>query len=156
MESALGQGTTFKVYLPIHEESVAPLKSADDVCKGKGERILLVDDEEMLIQLGTRMLRSLGYEVISCLGSEEALKLFGANPNHFDLVLTDQTMPKMKGTQLAQEIKKIRPDIPIILNTGFDERLQEDQLHEAGISEMMMKPYTIHDLSYVISKYCQT
>ena len=101
------------------------------------------------------MLNSLGYEVTTCLGSMMALEVFHANPNGFDLILTDQTMPKMKGTQLAQEIRKIHPTIPIILNTGYDEHLRPDQLEEMGICDLLMKPFVLHELAHTIAKHCK-
>jgi PAS domain S-box-containing protein len=152
MESQFDQGTTFRVYLPIHESEASPLESAENAPKGHGERILLVDDEVMLIKLATRMLTSLGYEVTPCLSSEDALETFRQNPDAFDLVLTDQTMPKMKGTQLAKEIIKIRPGMTILLNTGYDERLDASQLEAVGICDLLMKPYTIQELAQALAR----
>lgn len=153
MESRVGQGTAFRIFLPTVEFSVDEPQDLSVAPRGQGERILLVDDEEVLIQAGSRILKSLGYEAIPCRDGLEALFLFRTDPSQIDLVLTDQTMPKLKGIELAKEIKALRSDIPILLCTGYDERLTPHQLSEAGICELLMKPFTAQELSVTLRKY---
>jgi len=104
------------------------------------ERILFIDDEQILIELGHQMLGRLGYEVVTKQSSIEALELFRAEPDRFDLVITDMTMPHMTGDKLAQEFMKIRPDIPIILCTGHSRLVSEKKAKEIGIKAFVMKP----------------
>ena len=150
--SELGVGTIFNVYLPAitaepyEEEVQIPL------VLGKGERILFVDDEAMLVDVARQTLRRLGYNVKAHAGSEEALEAFQANPTDFDLVMTDFNMPKMNGVQLASEIRKVRPEIPIIVCSGFSERINEANIAEFGIDAFLMKPLYDFELSDAIHK----
>jgi CheY-like chemotaxis protein len=116
------------------------------------ERILFVDDEPQLTEMGEEMLKYLGYEITSQNSSTKALELFRANPDHFDMVITDMTMPKMTGEDLAREMMKIRPDIPIILCTGYSEKINEEKAGAMGISKLIMKPFTVEDLAKIIRK----
>ncbi|BCS54446.1 ATP-binding protein [Geobacter sp. SVR] len=121
VESEPGRGATFCVYLPRIEAAGRPRGDLRPVQAEHGsERILLVDDEEDLVFAGQRMLRQLGYNVVARSDPRQALQLFRAQPDSFDIVITDQTMPRMNGTELAREISLIRPDIPIVLCTGYD------------------------------------
>ncbi|MGO9375756.1 MAG: ATP-binding protein [Syntrophobacteraceae bacterium] len=142
-----GEGTTFNVYLP-KIESVAALKCEIDTLIPKGnERIIFVDDEEVLADLGQQMLEHLGYSVLRKTSSVEALELFMAQPEHFDLVVTDYTMPQMTGADLAKEVMRIRPDIPVILCTGFTERITEEKAKDMGIRAFLMKPLSLRDVA---------
>jgi PAS domain S-box-containing protein len=156
VESEPGQGTTFHVYLPRMESSKGTAdKMAASPYKGiptGHERILFVDDEEALVDIGRQMLEHLGYELITRTSSIEALELFKAEPDGFDLVITDMTMPNMTGDKLARAMMKIRPDIPIILCTGFSERITEKNAGEIGIKELAMKPLVMRDLAEAIRK----
>ena len=116
------------------------------VSKGKG-RVLFVDDEQTLVELVQQILEYLGYEVIARTSAREALELFRSQPDRFDLVITDYTMPHMTGVALAREILNIRPDEPIILCTGFNEMITEKNARSMGIREFIMKPVTINELS---------
>jgi len=141
VESEIGKETEFNVYLPLimktgDERTVEP---AVDIPMGKG-RILLVDDEEMLVQLGIEMLSRLGYEVVGRTSSLEALEHFRSRPDLFDLVITDMTMPNMTGSELTQELIRIRPDIPVILCTGFSEAITPDMAEAIGAKDFIMKP----------------
>lgn len=155
LQSKPGEGSVFTVYLPVSMKASTLVTPQSTLITGHGERILLVDDEETLLWLGKRMLETLGYSVISIKSSLEALETFRENPANFDLVLTDQTMPKMKGIQLACELISIRPDIPILLYTGYDEQLQSGQAAEAGIRELLMKPIKADELSSAIARALQ-
>jgi PAS domain S-box-containing protein len=147
-----GVGTTFNVFFPrietrIEEEIAVPLP----LPTGK-ERILFVDDEEMLVTVAQQLLTRMGYEVTAITSSTDALHLFKDQPDRFDLVITDQTMPKMTGTQLAKELLAIRPDLPIILSTGFSEMITPDRAKAAGIREFVLKPVTQRDLAECIRR----
>ncbi len=122
-----------------------------DVGKGRG-RVLFVDDEEALVLLSGQLLSRLGYDVVTRTSSLEALEAFRANPDRFDLVITDQTMPQMTGIELAQEMLRIRPDIPIILCTGFSEAVTPEKAKSIGIREYLMKPLVMRQMADAITK----
>ncbi len=137
------KGTTFTIYLPlldIHEEPEG--KKKEIIPTGMG-RILFVDDEESIASIGKEMLTSLGYDVDVRFSSLDALYAFRANPNRFDLVITDMTMPNMTGVDLAHEMLKIRSEMPIILTTGFSELINEKKANEMGIRKLIMKPVSL-------------
>jgi len=123
----------------METERKPEVESAVRIIGGK-ECILFVDDEEALVQLGKGMLSGLGYEVIGRTSSTEALELFRARPNRFGLVITDMTMPNMTGVELAQELMRIRPDIPVILCTGFSETITPEKAKAIGFKDFIMKP----------------
>lgn len=114
---------------------------------GGTEQILLVDDEQSIIFMEKQMLERLGYSVVSRTSSVEALEAFRTNPDKFNMVITDMSMPNMSGDQLAAELIKIRPDIPIVLCTGFSERMPEERAAALGIKGFLMKPIIKRDLS---------
>jgi len=144
------RGTVFHVYLPALE-SVEPAEpEPPPTLPGGSERILLVDDEEVLVRAVKKMLETLGYRVTAVTDSREALEIFGGQPDAFDLVITDYTMPKMIGTELAREIRKICPTIPIILSTGFSESLDKEGAAAAGISALIMKPVSLKGIAELI------
>ena len=151
--SEMGKGTTFHVYLPIideaeeaeKEESKGPLPTGS-------ERILFIDDEDVLVEIGSQMLEQLGYEVVTKKSSIEALELFRAEPDRFDLVITDMTMPHMTGDKLARELMKIRPDIPVILCTGHSRLVSEAKAKEIGIRAFVMKPLVMRNLAETVRK----
>ncbi|MBW2168987.1 MAG: response regulator, partial [Deltaproteobacteria bacterium] len=149
-----GKGTTFHVYLPRIKEAkeMAEDESRPGVIPTGHERVLFVDDEPALVEIGKQMLERLGYEVTTRTSSIEALELFKAKPDRFDLVITDMTMPHMTGERLARELMKIRPDIPIILCTGFSERISEEKAKGMGIKAFVMKPLVMRDLANTVRK----
>lgn len=146
------QGTTFHVFLTRTQGQVASEIQAAEALPGGNERVLFVDDEHVLVDLGAEMLESLGYRIIGKTSSIEALETFRDQPEAFDLVITDMTMPDMRGTELAQELMAARPDIPIILCTGFSELIDCDGAQEMGIRALVMKPYVISNLAKTIRK----
>ncbi len=148
VNSVLDHGTTFDVYLPaIMDPSQLPIATAvPSLPKGEGH-ILLVDDDEMVINVEKVLLEDLGYQVTAATNGQEALEIFSTNPTQFDLVLTDMTMPKMTGDQLARELIGISPQVPILLTTGFNETRNEDQLKNIGIRALLMKPIEQRELA---------
>ncbi|MEW6238174.1 MAG: PocR ligand-binding domain-containing protein [Candidatus Omnitrophota bacterium] len=152
LDSVLGQGTTFYVYLPVCNDAEKKQKENTSLQMGNGEWILFSDDEEYLRDLGRKMLETLGYRSVVCADGKEALEAFLLDPMKFALVMTDQTMPRMTGMQLAQEILHRRPDIPILLYTGYDERVTSESAAAAGIRDVEMKPVSIEHLSIVLAK----
>jgi CheY-like chemotaxis protein len=122
--------------------------------RGRG-RILFVDDEESLVRLGREMLVPLGYDVLTHTSSQEALEAFRAVPERFDLVITDQTMPYMTGEMLAQEIRRIRADIPIILCTGFSHTIDAEKAKGFGIDAFLMKPIEVREWALTIQSVLQ-
>lgn len=149
-----GKGSTFQVYFPRIDRAkgVEATQRAEPFPMGKQECILFVDDEQPLADMGKQMLEHLGYRVAVRMSSIEALKLFQAQPKRFDLVITDMTMPNMTGDKLSRELMGIRPDIPIILCTGFSERITAEKVQELGIREFAMKPLLMSDLAKTIRR----
>ncbi len=148
--SERGEGSTFDIYLPRVESQAATDAEPGPVgfcCSG---RVLLVDDEETLIHLGKQMLEKFGFQVVAASGSMEALDAFRFAPESFDLVITDRTMPEMTGIELAREIKKTRPGLPIILCTGFSESINAEKARECGFSGFIMKPVSMVELAGAI------
>jgi PAS domain S-box-containing protein len=141
IDSTTGKGTDVHVYLPIMESTIKDKSVADiETLPGGTEKILLVDDEPPIIRVEQRILEKLGYHVSTRTSSTEALTTFQAAPADFDLVLTDMTMPNMTGIQLAEKIISIRPDIPIILCTGYSEKMGDEKTKSIGIKRFLMKP----------------
>jgi CheY-like chemotaxis protein len=151
-ESEPGKGSTFTVYFPqITGEHEAVALHDDEIPTGS-ERILFVDDEEALVEMGEDILAELGYEVTSRMNGREALALFRADPSRFDLVITDQTMPEMTGVDLAREILATRVDMPIVMCTGFSYVVDADKAKQAGIRAFAMKPLTKREIARTIRK----
>ncbi len=146
--SETGEGTAFHVYLPVIK-SQFETEEADTVApvpKGT-ERILLVDDEDPIVRMEKQMLERLGYDVTERTSSIEALEAFRATPDKFDLVITDTTMPNMTGIQLSQKLLEIRPDIPIIICTGFSTKIDDEKAKAAGIRGYVMKPVIMSEIA---------
>ncbi|MEA1933016.1 MAG: response regulator [Thermodesulfobacteriota bacterium] len=146
------KGTELHVYLPVikNQQKTGQINTRH-IEKGN-ERILVVDDQKMIIEIQQKMLKRLGYNVTALTSSLEALKTFQANPDNFDLIITDMTMPSMTGDQLAKKIMAIRTDIPIILCTGFSEKMSNEKAESLGIKDFLMKPVLLNDLSLTIRR----
>jgi CheY-like chemotaxis protein len=150
VESAVGVGTTFRVYLPrLPGSTPVGVESPGPIPHGSG-RILFVDDEEALVQVAQGMLSHLGYRVRASHRSLEALEWFRATPYDFDLVITDQTMPEMTGKALTHELRRLRPDIPIIVCTGFSYVMDEAKARDLGVDAFLHKPIVLKELALAI------
>jgi len=153
VSSQPGKGSSFKVYLPIIDDIEEEIQTDEPLIEINGkERILLIDDEQQIIDIERQILERLGYTVTSTTDSEEALEEFAAQPDYFDLVITDMTMPKITGDQLAQQMMDIRPQIPVILCTGFNEAISEEKALAMGIDKFVMKPVVKDELASTIRK----
>ena len=152
VQSTPGTGTLFEILFP----QTKPLGGEAAPSHGRiptgSERILFVDDEEALAELGQRMLFRLGYHTTIRTSSTEALKLFRSDPQAFDLVITDYTMPRMTGAALALELRKVRKDIPLILCSGYSEMISEEKAKEMGINAFVMKPISSRSIAEAIRK----
>ncbi len=152
VDSHLGQGTSFDIWIPLLknclDESIPDNDDTESI-RGSG-RILFVDDEEDLIEMAKEMLEGLGYEVTAIQNSVNALDMFRANPGQFDLVITDQTMPKMTGMAMAQQIIRIRPDMPVILCSGFSSSVNAEEIRNAGIRHFIVKPMVKNKIATII------
>ena len=147
-----GKGTTFNLFFPELDERAReqPTPERAQPLPGGKERILFVDDEEPLVDIGRQILEPLGYGVTCRTSSTQALELFRSGPDRFDLVITDQTMPRMTGVQLAREILMIRPDIPVILCTGFSSLVTPDTVQALGIRRLITKPLLVREMAEAV------
>jgi CheY-like chemotaxis protein len=150
VKSAPGGGAEFSVYLPRAEAAVPAAPAETLKIPGGNERILLVDDEEIIVHSVREMLERLGYRVSALAKSPEALKLFSEDPSRFDLVMTDQTMPSLTGEELGKAIKSIRPDIPIILCTGYGDLISHEEAWASGFQGFLTKPYSIREAAVAL------
>lgn len=152
LSSELGKGTEFVIYLP----RVTGIRQVD---KGTAEpyprgteRILFVDDEAMQVRAMTKLLEHLGYRAVGLTDPRQALEAFRRHPRAFDVLITDQTMPNMSGSELAREILKTRPDLPVIVCTGYSETLGEKEALAMGIKGFMLKPFSVRDIAEAIRR----
>ncbi len=154
VESEPGKGSLFTVYLPTTRETSEELPGRETGSPGNPEKrsILLVDDEAIILTSVSKVLKILGYEVTPAGSGQEALELFSENPDAYDLVITDQTMPQMTGVELAAEITGIRPGIPVVLCSGFSDAASEKRLGSTGIYELLPKPADMQELKNAIEK----
>ncbi len=145
------KGTVFNIFIPAVSRGVEEKQKAFDTSSaGKSEHILVVDDEEMLVNLLERILTNFGYRVTTTTSSIKALELYRQNPDNFDAVILDQTMPEMTGFILARELLAINPKAAIILCTGFSSSINEEKTKEAGISAFAVKPLSGEELSILL------
>lgn len=152
VDSTPGEGTTFTIYLPKHgADPLGSRKSDKKPVKGD-EHILFVDDEPEIIFMGKKMLENLGYKVSIKSDSLSALEEFKKDPNKYSLLVTDQSMPNITGTELATLMKEIRPGLKVIIITGFADNLSEKELTQSGISEVILKPLRLDDFSKTIRR----
>jgi len=147
-----GKGSVFKVYLPKVDTAVSAAPEVPAPIPRGNERILLVDDEDFNIKSVQNMLQHLGYQVTALMDSQEALRLFSENPSQFDLVITDQTMPFMTGEELGKEFMRMRPDIPVILCTGYSDLISSEKASALGFQEYIMKPFTVREGAEIVRR----
>jgi len=144
------KGTTFTIYFPTIEAKIKSPQENNQALLAGTESILLVDDEIAIVNMGKQVLQKYGYTVTTANQSIEALRIFKENPYNFDTVVTDMTMPKMRGDQLARKMIEIRPDIPIIICTGFSRHLSDGIIKVSGVQATIMKPFTSQDLCLAV------
>jgi PAS domain S-box-containing protein len=153
VQSEVGQGSAFDVFLPrAHEPEVNKEEETTFALPTGTERILFVDDEEVLVEIARNMLESLGYHVTVAKHPTDAWGLFLEDPSRFDLIITDQTMPDATGVTLAREMLRLREEMPIILCTGYSQTISADKAREAGIREFVMKPMVKKELAVTIRR----
>jgi CheY-like chemotaxis protein len=148
-----GQGTQFEIWLPIAGEAERPVAEAvGELPRGHGETVMIVDDERQLVALAKEMLAELGYDPVGFDSSRAALRAFRAEPQRFDLVLTDEAMPDLVGTELAHEIRQISPTLPIILMSGHGGAQLEQRTAAVGAQEVLRKPLQGRDLAESLAR----
>lgn len=150
VKSEEGVRTTFEIYFPIIEETIADDTSETETMPKGMENILVIDDDTALLRLEKRILERCGYKVTTAISSLEALEFYKAQPADFDLIISDQAMPKLSGANLAKEIITIRPDAKVILVTGYSSAISASQAKEMGIKEYIMKPIAPHEFSRIV------
>lgn len=155
VDSIVGKGTKFQVLLPVSDAA----QKDDFLIKDKAEleyvgigRVLLVDDDEAILSLGKKILERIGYTVDAYTSSRTALSYFKSSPATYDIVITDMTMPKMDGDELTREIKRVSPDLPVIICTGFSEAMTPERAQEIGASKLLLKPISKADLTRALKE----
>ncbi len=150
--STEGKGTTFTIYFPkyVRKDKKTDMPSRQPTVKG--QKILFIDDEETLVELGKSMLEKLGYSAVATQSGLKALEIIKKDPLAFDIVITDMTMPDIQGCRLARKIKEIRPDMPVILSTGFSNIANSEDASPQGIDAVMSKPFNMNSLAHTINK----
>jgi CheY-like chemotaxis protein len=152
----LGTGTTFTIWLPTAGQMPGLLpEHARELPRGNGETVMIVDDERALVALAEETLAELGYEPVGFDSSIAALQAFRAEPQRFDLVLTDETMPDVTGTELAREFRRLRPEISIILASGYSGTQLNEGAQAAGIIDVLRKPLVRRDIAESVARALQ-
>jgi CheY-like chemotaxis protein len=153
----VGVGTRFEIWLPVAGETAMPaVEASGTLPQGSGETVMIVDDERPLVALAEEIIAGLGYEPVGFVSSSAALQAFRGAPDRFDLVLTDESMPDLLGTELAQAIRRLRPDIPIILMTGYGGTQLANRAADVGLSEVLRKPLHRRDLADSLARVLAT
>jgi PAS domain S-box-containing protein len=152
VESYPGKGSTFDVFLPYASEPAKQEEREEDLIPHGKERILLVDDEPLVVEITSGILRNLGYDVTTAENGVQALEIFLNEPDRFDLVITDQTMPGVTGMDVAKRMLQEKEDVPIILFTGYSEVVSAEKAKAAGIREFVMKPVAKRDIARAIRR----
>jgi PAS domain S-box-containing protein len=152
VESELGKGSAFHLYLPLLEQTMEQKTPESAPLPRGSERILFVDDEPDIITMINQMLSQLGYQTTLCDRSSDALEMFREDPGRFDMLITDQIMPGMTGLELTRELRRIRPDLPVILCTGYSKTVSEEDVADAGVRDMLMKPIALRHLAESIRR----
>jgi PAS domain S-box-containing protein len=153
VQSEIDRGSRFSLLLPTYDEAPPPRRAARSAARRPSQgRVLLIDDDRAVLSVCRELLELLGYEVTPASDPETALELFAGTPGAFDAVVTDQTMPKLTGVELAQALVRLRPNIPIVMTTGFAEAEVVDRGQNSPIAEVVSKPYTLEDLGAAITR----
>jgi DNA-binding NtrC family response regulator len=153
----VGMGTAFTIWLPAADEAPRLLaEPAGELPRGHGETVMIVDDERPLIALAEETLARLGYEPVGFDSSIAALQAFRADPKRFDLVLTDETMPGLTGTELASEIRQLRPEISIILMSGYGATQLSERALAAGVIDVLRKPLVRRNIAESVARAART
>jgi signal transduction histidine kinase len=157
VSTAAGVGTRFEIWLPVSGETAAPpIEASGTLPRGHGETVMIVDDERPLVDLAEEIIADLGYEPVGFASSSAALEAFQAAPERFDLVLTDESMPQLIGTELAQAIRRLRPNIPIILMTGYAGTQLANRAADIGLSDVLRKPLHRRELADSLARVLET
>jgi CheY-like chemotaxis protein len=152
-----GAGTTFAVWLPAAGKTQRPLaEPAGELPYGNGETVMIVDDQRSLVALAEETLAELGYEPMGFDSSVAALEAFRADPQRFDLVLTDETMPDLSGVELAREIRRVRPELPIVLMSGYSGAQLTARARATGVAEVLRKPLVARDIAEALGRALRT
>jgi nitrogen-specific signal transduction histidine kinase/FixJ family two-component response regulator len=153
VRTAVGRGTSFTIWLPVSGEAAAPMDEVDaELPRGDGQAVMVVDDEKPLVALAEELLAQLGYEPVGFSSSVAALQALREAPQRFDIVLTDETMPELVGTDLARETRRLRPDIPIVLMSGYSGLQLHERAREVGIREVLRKPLQSRDIAECLGR----
>jgi CheY-like chemotaxis protein len=147
MHSEVDRGTTFSVYLPCCGRASNVAYEREELPRGNGEVVMLVDDEEVLVQLGEEMIAGLGYEPVGFTSAADALEAFRTDPQRFSVVLSDETMPGMTGSQLAEQIRAIGNDVPIVLMSGYAGAALAAHALTVGAMDVLSKPLVSRDIA---------
>ncbi len=151
-----GEGTRFEVWLPVAGETAKPTVDADrEIPRGSHQRVLIVDDEPALVELCEEMLAEIGYEPVGFHSSTQALQRFRADPARFDVVLTDEAMPDLSGTELVREIRRLRPEMPVLLMSGHGGTQLAERAAAVGVSALLRKPLQARDLAESLARALQ-
>ncbi|MBN1866321.1 response regulator [Candidatus Sumerlaeota bacterium] len=146
-----GKGALFTIYLPSHEQAARPvLPKSRQTLRGAGERVLFVDDEPAIVHLAGRMLVSLGYEATVCKRGREAFDAFRVDPTGFDLIVTDMIMPEISGERLIEMVREIRPEMPFLVVTGYNDVFTDEKAAQMGVKHYLLKPFASRDLGLAI------
>ena len=152
----VGVGTTFTIWLPAAGQTPRlPAEPTRELPRGNGETVMIVDDERALVTLAEETLAELGYEPVGFDSSVAALQAFRAEPRRFDLVLTDEMMPELTGTELAREIRQLRPEISIILMSGYSDTQLSERAQAAGVIDVLRKPLVRRDIAEPVARALQ-
>jgi PAS domain S-box-containing protein len=156
VESEVGKGTTFHLFLPLIEQAAEQAATSNDPLPRGSESIMFVDDEPGIVAMATQMLSSLGYQVTTATRAKDALAIFKQEPKRFDLIITDQIMPGITGMEMVREMHAIRRDIPALLCTGFSKTVSDQDLLAEGIHEILMKPIVLRQIAEAIRSALDT
>jgi CheY-like chemotaxis protein len=149
----IGVGTTFTIWLPATDETPRLLsKTAAELPRGRGEAVMVVDDEPALVAIAEETLAQLGYRPAGFGSSVAALQTFREDPGRFDVVLTDETMPNLTGSELTRQMRQLRPDIPIILMSGYSGTQLSERAHAAGVMDVLRKPLVRRDIARAVAR----